>query len=134
MTLLKRLFRMADTPLPLPLIRHPLVDPITGLVTRAWVPWFEAWFTTLNASVEEVDFGIGPEAFLLANEAAIRVLQDAVGILTAKGETITRQGLRDAFDIAARASATQGDPVAVDALALNHKPGIFYQRFALATS
>jgi len=125
---------MVDTPLPLPLIRHPIVDPVTGLVTRPWVPWFEAWFTVLNASVDEVDFGIGPEAALLVTTEAIRVLQERVDALITQAETITRQDLRDAFDQAAKASATQGDPVAVDSLALNHKPGTFYQRFALATT
>ncbi len=115
-----------------PPIRDPLVDIRTGLVTRSWIPWFEEWLRVLNEDVDNLDFGIGPESFLLADTAAIRALQDAVEILIAQGQTITRQTLRDAFDQAAKAGATSGDPVAVDALALNHKPGSFYQRFALA--
>ena len=125
---------MVDTPLPLPLLRDPLVDVRTGLVARSWVPWFEAWFTVLNASVDEVDFGIGPESFLLAATQTIRALQDAVDVLTTQAETITRQDLGNAFDQAAKASATSGDPVAVEALQLSGKPGSFYQRFALATT
>ena len=121
--------------LPLPLIRDPLVDPATGLVARSWVPWFNAWFRVLNDDLESVDFGVGPESCLLAATEAIRLFKERVDAhIAEETDTITRQDLRDAFDLAGKASATDGDPVAVEALNLSGKPGSFYQRFALAAT
>lgn len=116
---------MAD--LPVPLLREALVDPQTGLVTRAWIPWFESWYATLVAESPGGEFGIGPSATLQtpqlgALEREMRGLLDAVSVPIPSDRTIP--------DIAHMALMPGQTPTEAHTLA--QRSGDYYQRHGLA--
>lgn len=144
---------MAD--LPLPLLREPLIDRRTLLVSRSWVPWFELWFGQLNTSVQAVQ---GSTNIDLAWQTDVQALREVVALvqelqaggtlqaniqtlrdLGAMVETFQAEGapfanIRTLLDTLNKALTTDSEGIALDSQRLNGTPGSYYVRFSLATS
>jgi hypothetical protein len=135
--------------LTLPLLRTRLTEEGTGLVARAWQPWFEAQFRTQtelddDLAAIESDPQQGDVAGVLRRrdvpaDIPIATEHEARRLATGLAQVDTfsdvpqvAELVRRAFAAGAQLAAGEGAPPASQALNLDRRDGDYYRRWALA--
>jgi len=132
------------------LLRSPMVDPRTGIVSREWLLWYEQTIR-VQTGIEEglTDLESDPQQGDVAgvlrrrdvpvdipastSEGEIRRLRTELERVQAFSEIPTTESLLNrAFQQAAQGAAGEGSPPAPQALNLGRRSGEYYRRWALA--